>query len=243
VIKTDHMIGTVVPRKSGGMALAMEKGFYFLNDDNGETTLITNPESNIPENRFNDGKCDPAGRFWAGTMSMNGERATGSLYCLNTDLSVTKKLEGVSISNGIVWSPEKDEMYYIDTPTREIWAFDYDMSTAVISNKRVIATIPEDEGFPDGMTIDSEGMIWVAHWEGWKVSRWNPGTGTKLGEVELPAARVTSCAFGGEKLDDLYITTARTGLKEEEINNQPHAGGLFYVKTGVKGLPAYQFGG
>lgn len=242
-IKTGQMIGTVVPRKSGGLVLAMENGLYFLDETTGQVSFIADPESNIPGNRFNDGKCDPAGRFWAGTMCMNGGKQAGSLYCLEADLSVVRKLEGVSISNGIVWSPDMKGMYYIDTPTKEVWGFDYDAATGCISNKRTVVVFPGGEGFPDGMTIDTEGMIWVAHWDGWRVSRWNPETGEKLDEVRLPAANITSCAFGGDDLNELYITTARIDLKDEQLAEQPNAGGLFCVKTEVKGMPAYKFGG
>ena len=243
IIKTGQMIGTIVPRKAGGMVLALENGFYFLDEETEQLTFIADPESDIPGNRFNDGKCDPAGRFWAGTMSKGEGKGTGSLYCLNNDLSVSKKLDGVSISNGIVWSLDNRFMYYIDTPANEVWGFDYEAETGNISNKRIVVTIPEGEGFPDGMAIDSEGMIWVTLWNGWKVSRWNPETGEKLGEIKVPAAQVTACAFGGEGLDELYITTASIGLSGEELGKQPDAGGLFSVKIDVKGLPAYKFEG
>jgi sugar lactone lactonase YvrE len=201
VIKTGQMIGTVVSRKSGGLVLAMENGFYLLDEDTKEVTFIADPEKDIPENRFNDGKCDPAGRFWAGTMGTNGEKGAGGLYCLDTDLSVTKKLDEVSISNGIVWNIGNTKMYYIDSPTKKVWGFDYDLDTGNISNRSAVVDIPEGEGIPDGMSIDSEGMIWVAQWGGWKVSRWNPETGEKLDEVKVPVAQVTACAFVGENLD------------------------------------------
>ena len=153
-ITADQMIGTVVSRSSGGFVLAMEKGFYFLDEDTGETVFIADPENDKPDNRFNDGKCDPAGRFWAGTLNMKGEKKKGSLYCLDTDLKVTKKIESVTTSNGIIWSNDSKRMYYIDTPTREIWEFDYDAGNGDISNRRVAVCIPEGEGMPDGMTID-----------------------------------------------------------------------------------------
>jgi sugar lactone lactonase YvrE len=243
VIRMEQMIGTIVPGKFGRLVLATENGFYFLDDETEELSFITDPENDIPGNRFNEGKCDPAGRFWAGTMGLNAENGVGNLYCLDTDLSVTRKLKGVSISNGIAWSLDNNKMYYIDTPTGEVWEFNYEIKTGDISNKKVVVTIPEEEGMPDGMTIDSEGMIWVAQWGGWKVSRWNPKTGERLSEVKLPAAQVTACAFGGKNLDELYITTARTGLKEKDIDKQPYAGGLFRVKTDVKGIRGNKFKG
>ncbi len=134
-------------------------------------------------------------------------------------------------------------MYYVDTPTHQVVAFDYDLETGDLSNRRVVVEIPEDQGSPDGMTIDSEGMIWVAHWGGWRVTRWNPNTGKLLDVVPVPASQVTSCTFGGPHLDKLYITTARVGLNEDELTKQPHAGGLFCVELGIRGTPAIPFRG
>jgi sugar lactone lactonase YvrE len=243
IINTQQEIGSVVPRLLGGMVLAMENGFYFLDEETCLVTFITDPESKIHGNRFNDGKCDPAGRFWAGTMGICGETGVGSLYCLDIDYSVTRKFGNVSISNGIAWSTDNRIMYYIDTPTNEVWGFDYELETGNISNKRVVINISRDEGMPDGMTIDSEGMLWIAHWGGWRVSRWNPRTGKKLNEIKLPTAQVTACAFGGDNLDILYITTASTGLSANEFTEQPNAGGLFCIKIDVKGLPAFKYKG
>jgi sugar lactone lactonase YvrE len=133
-------------------------------------------------------------------------------------------------------------MYFIDTPTQCVVAYDYETSSGELSNRKVAILIDKKEGSPDGMAIDQEGMLWSAHWGGYKVSRWNPATGTKLEEVAVPASQVTSCAFGGENLDELYITTARTGLDQDALKEQPFAGGLFKVKTSVKGLPTNKFG-
>ena len=237
----EQQIGTVVVGTNERLVVALENGFYFLDLKTEKMSFITDPESNIPENRFNDGKCDPAGRFWAGTLSKENGKA--SLYCLDTDLRVAKKVENVTVSNGIVWNVDTKKMYYIDTPTNEVWGFDYDIRTGDISNKAVVINIPKEEGHPDGMTIDSEGMLWVAHWGGWRVSRWDPEEGKKLDEVKVPASNVTACAFGGDDLDELYITTARTGLCDEDLKEQPEAGGLFCVKTKVKGVPAFKFNG
>ena len=241
IIVTDQMIGTVVSRSSGGFVLAMEKGFYFLEESSRETKFIADPESDMPNNRFNDGKCDPAGRFWAGTLNMKGEKNKGSLYCLDTDLKVTKKIEGITTSNGIIWSNDSKAMYYIDTPTREVWAFDYDAVTGDICNRRVAVSIPEGEGSPDGMTIDEEGMIWVAHWGGHRVSRWDPDKGIKLEEIRVGAPKVTACAFGGPHLDILFITTASEGMTEKELSEFPFSGSLFSIKPGVRGVEAQKF--
>jgi sugar lactone lactonase YvrE len=242
-INTGQYVSTIVPRNSGGLILAMHHGFYALDTDTELLTHLTDPESDKPSNRFNDGKCDPDGRLWAGTMAIDESLHKGALYCLEKDLSVKKVLDGVSISNGTAWDKENKTMYYIDTPTKQVVAFDFDINIGSISNKRVIINIPEGEGFPDGMNIDQEGMLWIAHWEGAQISRWNPEIGEKIDSISVPATRVTSCVFGGEYLDELYITTARVGMSEEEIQKYPHAGGIFKVKPGVKGVKTYGFDG
>jgi sugar lactone lactonase YvrE len=208
-----------------------------------ERWLMANPEDHIPGNRFNDGKCGPDGRFWAGTMSHTDEPAKGSFYVFDTDHSVTKKIDHVSISNGLAWSADHKTLYYIDTPTYTVVAYDFDKNTAEISRKRIVINIVAEYGFPDGMTIDNEGMLWIAHWGGWQITRWDPNTGTKLLNIPMPAARITSCAFGGDDFGDLYITSAKRDLSHEQLANQPLAGSLFVIKDiGYKGLPAFEFG-
>jgi sugar lactone lactonase YvrE len=205
--------------------------------------LLAEVEAHLPENRFNDGKCDPAGRYWAGTMSLTDQPSKGALYQLEADHTVKRLIPDVSISNGLAWTSDGGTMYFADTPTRQIAAFDYDLVTGDVNNRRTVVHIPEDQGFPDGMTIDSEGMIWVAHWDGWQVSRWNPNTGEQLCAIPVPASQVTSCTFGGPDLDQLFITTARVGLDEEELSKQPLAGGVFRAMPGVKGVPANRYRG
>lgn len=242
-IQLDQNIGTIVPRNAEEVAVALEDGLYLLNLETEKLTLIKELESDIPSNRFNDGKCDPAGRFWAGTMDKQGAGAEGALYCLDTDQQVEKKLDQLGISNGLAWSPDNRFMYFIDTPTKKISRFDFDLGTGAIENRTEVISFPEGDGAPDGMTIDGEGMLWIAHYGGGKVSRWNPHTGKKLSEIKVPAKNVTCCTFGGEDLKDLYITTARDGLNEEQQKEYPLSGGLFRVKTDVKGSPAYSYKG
>ena len=236
-------VGTVVPRASGGLMLAVENGFAEMSLQTGETKVLYDPEADLPDNRFNDGKCDPAGRFWAGTMSLRRKRGAANLYCMDTDLSVRRMLTGVTTSNGLVWSLDHTMMYYIDTPTRQATAFDYDRDTGQIANPRPAIKVPPETGRPDGMTIDSEGMLWVAHFEGARVTRWDPKTGEAILVIPVPALRVTSCAFGGESLDELYITTARMRSTAEELQQYPHAGGVFRAKPGVRGVRSFEFGG
>lgn len=241
VIDVGQYVGTVVPRRAGGVMLALQHGFASLDLETEELDLIHDPEPHLPGNRFNDGKCDPAGRFWAGTMALDFTPNVGSLYRLDPDFSVRVMLGDVTISNGIVWSPDHTTMYYIDTPTRQVDAFDYDVETGQIENRRAVVRVPEEMGIPDGMAIDSEGMLWVAQWEGYGVSRWDPATGRLLQSVDVPVGQVTSCAFGGENLDQLYITTARVELSADQLKAQPLAGGLFRADVGVTGLPAFEF--
>lgn len=250
--KTDSIdvhqnIGCIALKEKGGMIAALQNGFFFIDFDTEIQEFIIDPEMHLPGNRFNDGKCDCKDRFWAGTMSVaendgKGEsEPAGALYCLNTDLSVRKVMTNITISNGLSWSIDNRALYFIDSPTRKIMAFDFDVGTGEIENGQVAVVIPEGEGIPDGMTIDEEGMIWVAHWGGCKVSRWNPHTGNRLQEIRMPVRNVTSCVFGGEKLDELYITTSSMGIDWDKDSSQPDAGKVFKVKPGVKGLPMFRF--
>ncbi len=230
-------VSAVVPYLENEVIVALISGLYRLNLTTGEKFIIHDPEEGRPGNRFNDGKCDPAGRFLAGTMSLNGESEQGAFYSLNTEGNVSLLIDEVSTSNGLAWSADHSTLYYIDTPTLEIVSFDYDINEGTISNKQVVATVDESEGYPDGMTIDAEGMLWVARWGGQRVSRIDPTSGKVIAEVSLPVNCVTSCAFGGEHLDELYITTAQ----DDDSADQPLAGGLFMVKPGVKGMPTAYF--
>jgi len=167
--------GCVVATKGDTLAIALENGFHYLDTNTKELQFIADPESDKPQNRFNDGKVDSRGRFWAGTMEIE-ESGTplGALYILEPNHSFRKLLDNVTISNGLAWT--NDSFYFIDSPLKRIDAFDYDEEKATINNRRTVITIPEDQGVPDGMTIDAEGMLWVCHWGGARVTRWNPKT-------------------------------------------------------------------
>ncbi|WP_281242825.1 SMP-30/gluconolactonase/LRE family protein [Salisediminibacterium halotolerans] len=232
-----------VQRENGGLLLALERGFYFYDLDSNDLTPLGDPEAGIATNRFNDGKCDPAGRFWAGTMALDKAPGNANLYRLNRDHNIEHVLSGVTTSNGLAWDRERALMYYIDTKTKKVQAYDYDDGSGAIANPRTAVTIADGAGSPDGMTIDQEGMLWIALFRGWRVIRVNPATGERLAEIAVPASQVTSCTFGGSSLDELYITTARTGLSEEALKEQPHAGGIFRVQPGVSGMPSYTFYG
>jgi sugar lactone lactonase YvrE len=230
-ISVGEYVGAVAPYRDGRLMAAMKSGIVLLDPDTGEREAVGHPEAHLPGNRYNDGKCDPAGRFWVGSMSLQEEPGAGSLYMIDHDRSITRQLEGVTISNGLAWINDHRTMYYIDTPTFEVAAFDYDIATGGISNRRVAIRIPETDGYPDGMTTDREGCLWIAHWDGWQVTRWDPHTGRKIHHIPMPAARVTSCAFGGDTGNDLYITSARTGLSEEELGRMSGAGGVWKIQT------------
>jgi sugar lactone lactonase YvrE len=234
-------IGAVVPYREEEVIIALYEGFHKYHLSTGDLTFIANPERGYLNNRFNDGKCDARGRFWAGTMSLDGQSECGSLYCLDLDLSVRKAFANVSTSNGLGWSPDGLTMYYIDTPTRQVDVFDYNLDMGTLSNRRRAFTMPEDAGFPDGMTVDSEGMLWIAEWDGGRVARWNPYTGQLLNEITVPSGHVTSCVFGGSDLEDLYITTACTGMSADQRRERPLSGNLFRISTGIKGQPTHPF--
>ncbi|MGC8683244.1 MAG: SMP-30/gluconolactonase/LRE family protein [Athalassotoga sp.] len=241
IINSNQYVGCIAPNKSGGAILAMHHGIYFLNFETEEFTFVCDPESDKPDNRFNDGKCDAYGRFWAGTMNLEEKDPLGALYRIDRDHSVTKMVDKVTVSNGIAWNPDNSIMYYIDTRTKSVFAFDYDLKAGSISNRRVAVKIPDGQGSPDGMTSDSEGMIWVAHWGGWRISRWDPRNGKLIEVINIPVEKVTSCVFGGDDLDELYITTASRGLNTDGLKKQPHAGGIFKYKTHVRGMPTYAY--
>jgi sugar lactone lactonase YvrE len=240
--QVDQKIGAISLTTDHRLLAALEHGFYFLNLATKTVECIADTESNITTNRFNDGKCDPQGRFWAGTMSMAGEPEAGKLYMLDRNLAPTIRLEKLGCSNGIAWSPDQKTMYFIDSLAFNVTAYDFSPESGEISAPRVIITFTSDQGFPDGMTIDTDGMLWIAMWAGWNVSRYDPSSGTLLQKVDLPVAQVSSCTFGGPHLSDLYITTARDGLSQPKLEEQPLAGSLFVVEnTAFKGFSANRF--
>ena len=234
-IKMKSRIGTVVPTREGNILVALEDGIYHFNLQDHAMEKIADPEPGNNGNRFNDGKCDPTGRFWVGSMSLAGKSNQGALYRIDHDFKVKKMIDGVTTSNGIVWSLDKSKMYYIDTRTRKVVGYEYDNASGEISNPRDAILVPESLGKPDGSTIDAEGMLWIAMWGGGCVTRWNPDSGELLLKIDVPALNVTSCAFGGENLDILFITTASIHMNGME-DRYPQAGKLFQVIPGVKGI-------
>lgn len=244
VFEMGQRVGTVVLRASGGLLLATENGILAFDPQDGKFETVCDPEADLPENRFNDGKCDPAGRFWAGTMNLDPlNHSTGALYSFDADFCMRKHLTNVGVSNGIVWSQDAKRMYFIDSMIGTIDCFDYDVESGTICNRRPIFSMPSELGLADGMAIDAEDMLWVAFWGGWCVARIDPTTGSMLTKIELPAANVAACAFGGDDMQDLYITTARHGLSDTELSEQPEAGSLFLARPTVRGAEFAIFGG
>lgn len=235
-------VGTVVPVfNSQKVVVALEDGVYgYIPGGEAPVLWVESPEKVTTRNRYNDGKCDPAGRFWVGTL---GARSSAALYRLEYGAVCTMRtmIDSVTISNGIVWSADKKRMYYVDTPTNEVKEYAYDNKSGEIRFTRVAVKIPRNMGSPDGMTIDSKGKLWIAHWGGYCVGCWNPETGELEAKVEVPAAQVSSCAFGGPDLDILFITTARTGIRGDALTKYPQSGNLFMAKPGVKGVKASFF--
>ena len=227
-------VGLAVPASKGDLILGMTIGLARLDLQSGNLAPIIDPEKDYTNNRFNDGKVDPEGRLWAGTMGLDEAPNVGSLYRLNRNLSIDKLFGDVSISNGMAWTADNKSFYYIDSPTRQIAVFDCDMDSGEISNRRVAFELPDGMGYPDGMCIDDEGMLWIALWQGWGVGRFDP-SGELLCKIEVPVERVTSCCFGGENWDELYITTASRDLNEAGKLQQPLAGGVFRCKLNVSG--------
>lgn len=245
--RMDRHVGAAIPCEDGRILAMLRDGVYYLDPKSGELSRVCLVEPELDNNRLNDAKCDATGRLWFGTMSMTANQperefeVAGSLYKLDNGAPV-RMLDNVGISNGMAWTSDGGTMYYIDSPTGKVFAFDFDAGAGAISNRRVAAAIDSSDGVPDGMTIDADDKIWVAHFGGAKVSRWDPESGRQLDVVRLPTANVTSCCFGGPDLDILYITTAKKELTPEQLASEPLAGGIFCCRPGVAGLPLRRFG-
>ncbi len=237
---TATMVGCLGLRNQGGFVLAYEGGFAFWDPDHQELETLADPEAERPHARFNDGGVDPAGRFWAGTMTPEGFE--NSLYRLDPDHSVHRMAGGIGISNGIGWSPDHRTLYFTDSPRKCIYAYDYDVLSGSIENRRIWVDSDDVDGVPDGLCVDSEGCVWSARWDGWHVARYDP-EGRLMHKHALPVQRPTSCAFGGSDLKTLFITSAWTGLTEVERQSQPHAGDLFITESPVPGQMPNRFMG
>ncbi|HVY06578.1 MAG TPA: SMP-30/gluconolactonase/LRE family protein [Burkholderiales bacterium] len=229
-------VGCIGLRARGGLVGARRSGFFFLDIEAGSATPVADPEADLPENRFNDGKVDRRGRFWAGTRNfVDTTKATGSLYRLDADLSVHRMEEGLRCPNGMAWSPDNTSMYLCDTWARRIYVYDFDLERGVLSNRRLFRELPEEEGFPDGLTVDAEGFVWNAHYNGWRVTRYAPD-GAVDRVIRMPVQNVTSLTFGGLQNKTLFMTSSHLRLSGAERVRQNLAGHLFACMPGCEGI-------
>jgi sugar lactone lactonase YvrE len=235
-------IGCLAVRENGGLIGAFASGFKWIDPDTMALTPIVDPEPDKPGNRFNDGRCDRRGRLFAGTMDNEEVACTGTLYRLDSDLSVHVMATDVHLSNGLDWSPDDRVMYYADSLRHVIWAYDFDVAAGDIGNRRVFARVPRSAGVPDGLCVDVEGCVWSAHWGGARVTRYAPD-GRIDRVIELPASQITCPTFGGPDLDVLYVSSAAIGMTEAELARAPDAGGLFALDVGVRGFAPNRFAG
>lgn len=248
-VETGHMVGFAVPRRSGGYVAGVGRSIVAVDWSTQTMRSLAEVDQDKPNNRLNDGKVDPNGRLLAGTMGMEErpaevQRQQGSLFSLTSDLTVTRHLSQVDISNGLDWSVDQRTFFYIDSLSLTVDAFDYDSPTGQLGNRRVVYRLQEGEGLPDGMTVDANGHLWVACYNGGRVINIDPATGVQLQTVSLPVMKTTSCCFGGPDYTDLYVTSASLGLNQSEQRQQPLAGATFKVTgLGVKGRPSNSFSG
>jgi len=241
--EADMPVTAICPRQRGGWIAATKKGLAFWDARGGHFERIVDPEEGNPDHRCNDATIDRAGRLWVGTMNQKDLFApTGSLWRLDADLRLHKMDSGFAVPNGIAFSPDDKVMYVTDMFHGKIVAYDFDVRSGAVSNRRDFAVVPQDAGIPDGLVVDAEGGVWSAHWGGWRVTRYLPD-GRVERDIRLPAANVTCMAFGGKDLDELYVTTAWAFLSDEQRQQQPQAGDLFRARPGVRGRLESAFAG
>ncbi|HEY6663015.1 MAG TPA: SMP-30/gluconolactonase/LRE family protein [Sphingomicrobium sp.] len=238
---TPLRVGSLAPRASGGFIGGTEDGIAAIDLQENRFEIIANPEAELPDNRFNDGKVDRRGRFWAGTMDNREQGDAGTLYVMDSALTPVAVDSPYRVTNGPAFSPAGDVMYHNDSARQVTYAFDIDQAGQAV-NRRVFLQFGPGDGYPDGMTVDADGCLWIAFWDGWCIRRYSPG-GEWLETKRVPVARPTSCAFGGADFDRLYVTSASIGLDEQALAMQPNAGGLFMLIPGVRGIPDLPFAG
>ena len=242
-VKVGSMVSVAIPKSTGGLLVATPGGLMTLDMDTKSLSFFCHPESDRPSNRYNDGKCDRMGRLWIGTLDMGTAANRGNLFRVDSDGSWKKMDSGFTVANGLGWSPDNKVMYFADRPRRTIYAYDFDLLSGNISNRRPFITLDANDGTPDGLTIDEDGCLWVAIWDAWRVTRYSP-QGQEMTSIKMPVPRPTSCCFGGANLDTLYVTSASVRLNEEALASAPLSGSLFSIRIpGVRGLPETTFAG
>lgn len=241
-LRLDHEIGCVVPRENGGFVAGLDCGLAFYAEDFSSPVVFSTPDEDPSRLRFNDGKCDRFGRLWIASTDREETEPIAALYRVDGENAVTRVVSGIIVGNGLGWSPDNSTMYFTDSGYGAIYAFDFDAAMGELSGRRVFAEVPAETGMPDGLAVDADGFVWSAHWGGWRVTRYDPeGRVDRI--VDMPVPLVTSMAFGGADLLDLYVTTARLGMTETEIAEAPLSGGLFRVDAGVAGVAEKPFAG
>ena len=235
-------ISALVPRRKGGWLAALASGLAFIDAENLTIQTVVDPEQHLPGNRFNDGKCDSSGRFWVGSMDDSEQALTGNLYRLDADGSIRTLAADLGISNGLGWSPDDRLFYHTDSTRKTIWVYDFDTPSGCLTNRRPFVRVADGLGWPDGLTVDAEGYLWSAHWDGWCLTRYAPD-GRIDRTLKLPIPRPTSCTFGGTDLSTLYITSARIGLSDKLLKEAPLSGAVLSLNPGTAGLAAQAFAG
>jgi sugar lactone lactonase YvrE len=235
-------VGSFAFRERGGLLLALRDGLYGYDPASGKLDVLHNPEADKPDNRLNDGKCDRKGRFWLGSMLDTKREPKGSFYRFDADYRCTFQFNEIVIPNAVAFSPDDRTLYFGDTTKQMIWAFDFDLEDGVISNRRVFKDLTGQPGRPDGATVDAEGYLWNAEFNGKRIVRYAPD-GRVDRVIEMPASNPTCCGFGGKNLDILFVTTSSGGYTPERRAAEPHAGGLLMLDVGVRGIAEPRFAG
>jgi sugar lactone lactonase YvrE len=236
----NHKPSLIIQDNDNQLLLGLKGGIAKYNLDTDRLNWLIDIEKEYTDHRCNDGACDSKGRLWIGTMQTDFKEGAGSFYCVDEKLILTRKIKNVTISNGIAWSPDNTRLYFIDSPTQSVQAFRFDENSGDIDFEKVVIDIPKRLGTPDGMSMDEEGMLWIAHWGGFAVFRWNPADGKLIGSIKLPVPNVSSCAFVGGDRDYLLITTARQKLTDHELVLYPESGNVFIAEPGVRGIIPYK---
>lgn len=252
----DGAVSFVIKTTKGDYLISQNKKILRLNFDTKETTQVLEVDEQHPQNRFNDAKCDSKGRLWAGTMGYEPEPSKveeekGSLYSIDGDFTVKSHLDKLNISNGLAWSRDDQIMYFVDSHPRKVYAFDFDFRAGTLSNQRVAIDFGNEKtlpmlGNPDGIAMDVHGKLWIACFGAGKVARFDPVTGKQIQGVYFPnASRITSCCFGGPNYSELYVTSCRSGLTEEQLKTTDSLAGSVFKVSGlrIKGVPNTLFEG
>lgn len=241
-VKLPHRTGMIVFDHNDRLIAGMQGGLAIVDTESGAWDWLVHLEKETPDNRCNDGKCDVSGRLWVGTMNVECKEGAGAFYSVDPNLRVEKRLSNLTIPNGIAWANDNKTMYHIETSSNTVNSYMFDVGSGNIRLEKIAIKVADEFGMPDGMAIDTNGMLWIAHYNGFGVYQWNPHNGELLQKIELPVPRVTCCAFGGPDLDQLLITTAREGMTKEEVEKYPLSGSVFIATPGITGTLAYKFG-